>query len=123
MKLSSGNWKWFNQTSDNKIDSDYSQLVGQSGGGNSGEIIRGRGSRFTVYSVMDISQFGCGERIVFLVDGRQENNGDVSAVYVGSPVDEPRCFSPSGGILELSLSGPAKGKELYGGPILSPLGN
>ena len=108
MPLASGTFIWRNQTSDNHIDTEYSQIIGQSGIGTLGEIIRGSGNKFTVYSVLNINYAGCNERSVFIFDGEQLSNGDVSGVYCGTPVTNPICLTPSGGLLDLSLRGAAK---------------
>lgn len=108
--LATGTWRWSNQTSNNKIDTDYDQGF-QTGGGAEGEIIRGTGSRFTVYSVLyidDTDNGGCRERAVALIDGEQNNNGNISANYIITPAQDPLCHSTTVGRLELTLTGAAK---------------
>jgi hypothetical protein len=105
--LTPGTWKWSNQTSDNKIDTDYDQGM-QTGGGVKGEIIRGTGNRFTVYSVLDISDEYCDERAIALIDGEQEDNGNIRANYIITPAADPVCHAPTIGYLELTLTGAAK---------------
>jgi hypothetical protein len=126
--LSPGTWRWSNQTSANHVDTDFEQagLLTQTGSGG-GEIIRGEGSRFTVYSVLDVSTtvFGetCQERVVVLVDGTQLSNGDVTAVYIGTPAQEAECYATSVGRLELSLTGPASSstKDVADGLLMKVL--
>lgn len=104
--LSPGTWKWFNQTADNHIETAYDQ-IDQSGGGG-GEIIRGSGNRFTVYSVLEIEDFACTERAVAIVDGEQDSNGNVRAVYLITPAQKPICHVTTIGRLELTLTGTAR---------------
>ena len=104
-RLASGKWVWSKQTSDNHINTDYNQGL-QIGANVEGEIIRGTGDQFTVYSILNVSQSGYSEKGAILVDGRQDNNGNVSAVYVTSGIKENSHIIPSGGKLELTLKGP-----------------
>ena len=87
-----GTLTWSNQTADNHIDTDYEQLT-QTGTSIEGEIIRGVGNRFTVYSIMRITDGTCTQRTVFIVDGRQGNNGSVSVSYLSTPVSRLACFT------------------------------
>ncbi|MCK5125538.1 MAG: hypothetical protein KAR42_04720 [candidate division Zixibacteria bacterium] len=103
----SGIWKWSNQTSDNHIDT-YYEVGAQEGFGTEGEIIRGTGNRFTVYSVLDISDSFCSERGIMLFDGTQDNNGNVSGVYIITPVQDPVCHTTTIGRLQFKLTGAGK---------------
>ncbi len=108
--LNPGTWRWYNQTADNHIDTHYDQIGLQTGQGG-GEIIRGVANRFTVYSVLfidDESVGGCKERAVVIVDGEQDSDGDVSAVYISVAAQQPVCHAATVGRLELTLTGPAK---------------
>ena len=108
--LAPGTWKWSNQTSDNHIDTEYDQMGMQTGFGG-GEIIRGTGNRFTVYSILEIddtNEGGCKERVIALIDGEQDNNGDVSAVYIVTPAQDPVCHGITVGRMELTLTGAAQ---------------
>jgi hypothetical protein len=92
--LASGTFRWSNQTHDNNIDTDYDQLI-QSGVSNVGEIIRGSGNEFTVYSIIDIqSDVGlpslCRNRSVLIMDGAIDSQG-VFGLYFGIPT---RNFTP-----------------------------
>ncbi|MEZ5359661.1 MAG: hypothetical protein R3F48_12650 [Candidatus Zixiibacteriota bacterium] len=109
-QLAPGTWQWKNQTADNHIDTEYDQIGVQTGSGG-GEIIRGEGSEFTVYSVLeidDVSIGGCEDRAVALIDGTQKNNGDISAVYIVVPVNSNSCHSTTFGRIELTLTGAKK---------------
>lgn len=109
-QLNPGTWKWFNQTANNYIDTDYDQGF-QTGGGVEGEIIRGKGNRFTVYSILDVddeAHGGCKERAVAIIDGTQKYNGDIEAVYMITPAQEGGCHVTTFGYLELDLTGSAK---------------
>jgi hypothetical protein len=108
-QLAPGTWKWYNQTADSKIDTDYDQGF-QTGIGAEGEIIRGTGNRFTVYSILNISDEGCEERAIALIDGEQDGNGDVNAVYIVTPAQDPVCHETTVGRLELTLTGAAKAR-------------
>lgn len=120
-QLNPGTFIWENQTSDNQIDTRYDQLF-QSGLSSIGEIIRGSGTRFTVHSILSVSQFGCDEEVIFIVDGVQDSSGNVSATYVGTPVGIAQCFTPSAGILELTLTGAPKTKHnKEGAPLMARL--
>ncbi len=114
--LAPGTFRWRNQTSDNHIDTDYEQITGQSGISSLGEIIRGEDNEFTVYSILRVNQSGCEEDVIFIVDGRQISNGDVSAVYMGTPSDNPKCFVPTAGVLELELTGAGKYLNIESNP-------
>ena len=105
--LASGTWRWSNQTSNNHIDTDYSQDF-QTGSNVEGEIIRGSGNRFTVYSVLDVTSNGHVDRAIVLVDGEQDNQGNIEAIYIGAPVESDSYIVPSAGYLELTLTGIAK---------------
>lgn len=105
-QLASGTWVWSRQTSDNHINTDYDQGL-QIGANVEGEIIRGTGSQFTVYSILEISQSGYRERAAIIVDGRQGDQGNVSAIYIGTGVRENSQIVSSGGTLELTLRGAA----------------
>ena len=105
--ISFGTFSMFNQTADNHIRTDYQQLT-QSGTSSEGEIIRGVGNEFTVYSILDVTESGCIERVVFILDGYQDSNGDIHASYLGTPSQQPKCFSVSVGRTDLTLTGPAK---------------
>ena len=126
--LRSGTWVWKNQTRDNHIDTDYSQFFSggttQAGTSSLGEIIRGTGNQFTVYSVLKVRDYlgDCEETVVAIVDGVQKNNGDVSAVYVGTPTKQSRCLVRSAGTLELSLKDAAQLKKdfIQGLDIFAP---
>ena len=96
--LAPGTWEWSNQTSDNHINTDYDQGF-QTGSNVEGEIIRGTGNKFTVYSILNISQGGNEERGIIIVDGMQDNQGNVTAIYLASPVDDESPFTPSAGRL------------------------
>ena len=107
--MAPGTFIWRNQTSDNKIETQYSQsLIGQSGTSILGEIIRGQGNKFTVYSILNIRQGGCDEEGILIIDGIQDSQGNVSALYLSSPKEESFCFSPAAGSLDLTLTGAAK---------------
>ncbi|MEZ5357209.1 MAG: hypothetical protein R3F48_00170 [Candidatus Zixiibacteriota bacterium] len=109
-QLAPGTWHWKNQTADNHISTEYDQIGVQTGSGG-GEIIRGEGSEFTVYSVLeidDVSIGGCEDRAVALIDGTQKNNGDISAVYIVVPVNSNSCHSTTFGRIELTLTGAKK---------------
>ena len=109
IQLAPGTFIWRNQTSDNKIETQYSQsLIGQSGTSILGEIIRGQGNKFTVYSILNIRQGGCDEEGILIIDGIQDSQGNVSALYLSSPKEESFCFSPAAGSLDLTLTGAAK---------------
>lgn len=105
--LAVGVWIWSNQTRNNYIDTDYDQGIqlGVSGGG---EIIRGTTNRFTVYSVLDVNTYGHKDRFVVLIDGQQDSDGNITAIYVGAPVNDNSYLQPSGGKLNLTLTGAAK---------------
>ncbi|MEK6819431.1 MAG: hypothetical protein AABY10_05885 [Nanoarchaeota archaeon] len=122
-RLASGTWVWSKQTSDNHINTDYNQQGLQIGANVEGEIIRGTDDQFTVYSILEISQSGYNERAAVLVDGKQDNKGDVSAVYIATGVKENSALIPSGGKLELTLKGPtaSAGKRKFGGAYLIDL--
>jgi len=115
--LAPGTWRWYNQTADNHIDTEYDQIGMQTGSGG-GEIIRGDGNSFTVYSVLNINDVdigGCEERAVAIVDGEQDGNGDVSAVYIVTPAQDPVCHATTVGRMELTLTGAAKVAVKEGG--------
>lgn len=118
-QLASGEWKWKNQTADNHIDTEYDQFGIQSGSGG-GEIIRGEGANFTVYSVMNISQSGCSEQAISIVDGRQLNNGDVAYNYIVTPTQANSCYRTTIGRVNLELTGSAKttSNASQGSPIM-----
>lgn len=82
--ISPGTFRWRNQTQDNHIETDYTQIGIQSGRNIYGEIIRGEGNLFTVYSRLKISQGGCGGISDFIIDGEQLGNGDINAVYLST---------------------------------------
>lgn len=108
--LTPGTWRWYNQTADHHIDTEYDQIGMQTGSGG-GEIIRGTGSSFTVYSILEINDVdmgGCEERAVAIVDGVQDGQGNVTADYVITPAQEPLCHATTVGRLELTLTGSAK---------------
>jgi|SRR3989344_5677559 len=105
--LNSGTFRWSNQTQDNHIDTNYDQLT-QTGTSSEGEIIRGDGNSFTVYSIMRVRDGGCDERSVFIVDGRQDSAGNISASYIITPIADSLCFVPTAGELDLTLTGGAK---------------
>ena len=104
-RLAPGTWVWSKQTSDNHINTDYDQGL-QIGANVEGEIIRGTDDQFTVYSILEISQAEYKERAAVLVDGAQDNKGNVSAIYIVTGVKENSLLMPSGGKLELTLKGP-----------------
>lgn len=111
--LAPGTFRWSNQTSDNKISTDYSQLTGQSGISKYGEIIRGEGSAFTIYSRLRYEQNGCGAVNDIIIDGNKYENGDVNSIYLSRIVSvDEGCVAYEGneiaGILELSLVGNPK---------------
>ena len=108
--LSPGTLTWRNQTADNHIDTDYNQLVGQSGVSSIGEIIRGQGNQFTVYSILNINaqSYGCRETAVLIIDGNQDNSGNIKSKYLATPPNESECLAVSGGLLDLTLVGSAK---------------
>lgn len=121
-QLAPGTWKWSNQTADNKIDTDYDQGV-QTGGGVEGEIIRGAGNKFTVYSILDIDDEnygGCRERAVALIDGQQNAQGNITAVYIVTPAQEGICHATTVGRINLELTGPAKAaiRNGVGSPLI-----
>ena len=113
-ELTPGIFRWKNQTINNYIDTDYSQEFGgvttQTGTSSIGEIIRGSGNRFTVYSVLNIRDnlTNCEDVIIFIVDGMQDSNGDVKALYCGTPIEKISCLEQGGGAYELTLLGAAK---------------
>jgi len=109
--LSKGSWKWYDQRH-NKIKTDYSQFSegeSQTGVSSYGEIIRGRGSYFTIYSVLRIkdTSIGCSDRALLVVDGTK-NNKTVHIVYAGAPVYENSCLLQSGGWITLNRISGAK---------------
>lgn len=106
-QLNPGTWRWYNQTVDNKIDTDYDQGL-QTGGSVDGEIIRGTGNRFTVYSIFNISDEYCSERAIAVIDGEQHDNGNVTANYIITPAKSPKCHAPTVGRLEFVLTGAGK---------------
>src|SRR3990167_5127937 len=112
-ELSSGTFTWRNQTSDNHIETEYNQILGQSGISSYGEIIRGQGRIFTVYSRLRITEQPCDEIVDMVIDGSQDGSGNVSAVYFGLPIGELECFSPSVGHFNLTLNDALR--ELRGG--------
>jgi len=108
--LAPGTWRWYNQTAYHQIDTEYEQVGVQKGSGG-GEIIRGTGNKFTVYSVLEIDDVdigGCKERAIAIVDGEQHSNGDVSAVYIVTSAQDPVCHLTTVGRMELTLTGFAK---------------
>jgi hypothetical protein len=55
------------------------------------------------------------DRAIVLVDGEQDNQGNIEAIYIGAPVENDSYIVPSAGYLELTLTGIAKisdGKRL-----------
>jgi len=107
-RLAPGTWIWSNQTSKNHINTDYDEGF-QIGSNVEGEIIRGDEREFTVYSILDIFTEGHKDRAAVIVDGRQDNKGNVSAIYIGTPLENEAYIVPSAGSLELTLrSGAAK---------------
>jgi hypothetical protein len=84
--IAPGTWTWSNQTTDNHIATSYAQSD-QSGESPKGEIIRGTGNNFTVYSIFSVNQQTGGGAMctvpeaVAIVDGAKDNNGNVTAVY------------------------------------------
>lgn len=107
-QLYPGTWRWYKQTSDNHINTDYNQGGFQSGTSAEGEIIRGEGNEFTVYSIIDVTTGEYKDRGVMLVDGIQDDEGNVNATYVITPTSEDSYYAPSAGSLELTLTGGAK---------------
>ncbi len=105
--LRSGTFRWSNQTQDNHIDTDYDQLT-QTGTSSEGEIIRGDGNEFTVYSIIMVRGGGCDDTSVLIVDGKQGPTGNVSASYIITPTADSLCFVPTAGELDLILTGSAK---------------
>jgi len=109
--LTPGTWRWSNQTSTHKIDTEYSQVFGEGDsqtGSGGGEIIRGRDRYFTVYSVIEVDDTdagGCKERFLAIIDGTQLASGDVSARYIATPAQEPVCHVRTIGRMELDLTG------------------
>jgi len=85
-QLAPGTWTWTNQTEDNHITTRYEQAL-QTGASPVGEIIRGSGNRFTVYSVTAITQhsaYGSNctvPQTVVIVDGTQNTDGSISMRY------------------------------------------
>ena len=112
IQLSPGTFIWRNQTADNHIDTEYDQLF-QTGVSSLGEIIRGRGNSFTVYSILRVRDplFDCDEETVMIVDGEQGSSGNVSAIYLITPVDDSQCYVPTAGELDLTLTGAARAKQ------------
>ncbi len=128
-KLNPGNFDIWDQTPSNRIKTGYSQFFGeevtQSGTSSLGEIIRGDDWRlFTTYSIMNIqdTHSGCSFRTVFVLDGKREENGDLSAYYFGVPTDLSQnnpCFMLGMGEMYLSRKSGLKriveGTDLFSG--------
>jgi hypothetical protein len=100
-QLNSGTFRWYNQTDENTIQSDYNQMLygaqGEAvGSSRKGEIIRGKNNDFTVYSILDNTlnfsdyDITCKNRSVFIVDGQKVGN-DIVGTYFGVPVEN---FTP-----------------------------
>ncbi len=124
-----GTFVWKNQTEDNHIDTEYEEFYQgsstQSGVSSLGEIIRGNNNEFTVYSILRVNDYlyGCDERVVLLIDGRKDNSGDVSCLYLGVPEGGGKvCLAVSAGTLNLEWESSAKEgyKKLKGSPLLVP---
>jgi len=95
-KLLPGTWRWSNQTSDNHIDTYYQELLGgsvfQEGVSNVGEIIRGNGSGFTVYSIIEATQGDCSATGVIIVGGTVQDDGSILGTYASTVVESsPQC--------------------------------
>ncbi len=77
-----GTFHWSNQTRDNHITTNYSQFFSgleQRGVSTAGEIIRGTGNGFTVYSIVDVSQNnGCDFRGVIIMTGEITNARNIA---------------------------------------------
>ena len=85
--LGSGTFRWSNQTPDNHISTDYRQFASQgeqAAVSVVGEIIRGEGRLFTVYSILDAVQGACRVRAVFIMGGVKRESGDVIGTYCGA---------------------------------------
>jgi hypothetical protein len=107
-ELAPATWMWKNQDANLHVDTEYDEGFQTGAGG--GEIIRGEGSSFTVYSVLDIDDEeygGCKERAILILDGRQLSNGDVEAVYVFTPAADPVCHALTIGDIYLERTGSA----------------
>ena len=72
-EIGSGTWKWLNQTPYNTIDTYFKEFLGgnqvQTAVSTKGEIIRGEGDLFTVYSIIDGEISGCKARAVAIMNG------------------------------------------------------
>lgn len=108
-----GIWKLSNQTSNDHIDTDLDQVL-QLGASAEGEILRGTGTKFTVYIIVDVTQWECTERCILLVDGAQDNTGDITAACVFTPPKEPARSALTIGYLELTLIGAANAAVIEG---------
>jgi len=107
--LSSGTFKIYNQTANNKINTDYDQVM-QTGTSSLGEIIRGNGNSFTIYSILNVqdSIFNCSEKMVFILDGIKSENA-LNGYYVVAPISSSyRCMDLSGGRFSFSKTSSLK---------------
>ena len=85
-----GDFEWSNQTSDNHIDTDYTQFFGNSGSqtgvSRRGEIIRGTGDSFTVYSILEVQTGPCVATQLLIFTGKTTGSG-VSGQYCAVVID------------------------------------
>ncbi len=113
-ELNGGDLTWSNQTVDNKIQTDYRELLTGAPGSavgisRKGEIIRGEQSGdFTVYSVLDQTWYiqtkdiTCEFEGVIIIDGEKLLSGNIVGSYFGVPnkvISGPCQFSPVAGLI------------------------
>ena len=84
-QLSSGTFRFYNQTTDGYIRSDYVQKSGQSGYGEGKIIICGYSNSFTIYSVMMVEQAGYKAKAAFVIEGYKQGN-ELVCKYLMVPI-------------------------------------